>query len=99
MGNVEAKLRIKGKVFGVLVDSDKAIELKGGKPVSIGEVLISEGIYSDIKKGITCENVEKLLDVSGATARKYLDELEDENKIKQIGKTGRNVYYTLFHQN
>ena len=54
---------------------------------------------ADIKKGITCENVEKLLDVSGATARKYLDELEDENKIKQIGKTGRNVYYTLLHQN
>ena len=49
----------------------------------------------DIKKGITTENVEKLLDVSGGTARKYLNELEDENKIKQIGKTGRDVYYTL----
>lgn len=49
----------------------------------------------DIKKGITTENVEKLLDVSGATARKYLNELEGENKIKQIGKTGRDVYYTL----
>ena len=54
---------------------------------------------TDIKKGITSENVEKLLDVSGATARKYLNELEEENKIKQIGKTGRGVYYTLFHQN
>ena len=47
----------------------------------------------DIKKGITTENVEKLLDVSGATARKYLNELEEEKKIKQIGKTGRDVYY------
>jgi len=49
----------------------------------------------DIKKGITTENVRRLLDVSGGTARKYLNELEDENKIKQIGKTGRDVYYTL----
>ena len=53
----------------------------------------------DIAKGITTANVEKLLDVSGATARKYLNELEEENKIKQIGTTGRDVYYTLFHQN
>jgi len=53
----------------------------------------------DIKKGITTENVEKLLDVSGATARKYLNELEDEGKIKQNGKTGKDVYYTLLHQN
>jgi len=51
------------------------------------------------QEGITTENVEKLLDVSGATARKYLNELEDEGKIKQNGKTGKDVYYTLLHQN
>ena len=50
---------------------------------------------TDIKKGITSKNVGKLLDVSGATARKYLNELEEEGKIKQIGKTGRDVHYTL----
>ena len=50
---------------------------------------------TDIKKGITCDNVEKLLDVSNATARKYLNELETENKIKQIGDSGRDVYYEL----
>ena len=49
----------------------------------------------DINKGITCDNVEKLLDVSNATARKYLNELEVENKIKQIGERGRDVYYIL----
>ena len=50
---------------------------------------------TDIKQGITSANVEKLLGVSGGTARKYLNELEAENKIKQIGKTGPDVYYTL----
>lgn len=49
----------------------------------------------DIKKGITSHNVAKFLDVSSKTARKYLNELEAENKIKQIGKTGPDVYYVL----
>lgn len=50
---------------------------------------------ADIKKGITSANVEKLLDVSNQTARKYLNELESENKIKQVGERGPDVYYTL----
>ncbi|MBT7556596.1 hypothetical protein HN615_06690 [Candidatus Woesearchaeota archaeon] len=49
----------------------------------------------DIKKGITSENVEKLLDVSNTTAGRYLNALESENKIKQVGKSGKGVYYTL----
>jgi len=59
-----------------------------------GEDLKACGV-EDIKKGITSKNVKKFLDVSGVTARKYLNELEKEDKIKQIGRAGRNVYYTL----
>ena len=44
---------------------------------------------------ITNNDVEKLLNVSDATATNYLQELEDEGKIKQIGKTGSGVYYIL----
>jgi Fic family protein len=40
-------------------------------------------------------DIEKLLGVSGNTARKYLNELEAENKIKQIGDSGRGVYYII----
>jgi len=75
----------------------KILDLMGGVAVHQEELRACN--ITDIKKGITTENVEKLLAVSGATARKYLNELEDENKIKQIGKTGRDVYYTLLHQN
>ncbi|MEK7642814.1 MAG: hypothetical protein AAB392_03400 [Patescibacteria group bacterium] len=42
---------------------------------------------------ITNDDVEKLLHVSDATATRYLNILEKEGKIKQIGKTGRNTYY------
>ena len=44
---------------------------------------------------VTNNDVEKLLEVSDATATRYLSELESEDKIKQIGITGKSVYYTL----
>ena len=42
---------------------------------------------------VTNNDVEKLLNVSDATATRYLNELEKERKVKQIGKTGNAVYY------
>jgi len=47
------------------------------------------------EKGIGSEDVSELLDVSRGTARKYLNELENEDKIKQIGERGSGVYYLL----
>lgn len=47
------------------------------------------------EKGITCDEVGKLLEVTDATARKYLNELEEEKKIEQVGERGRDVYYIL----
>ena len=45
------------------------------------------------KGEIANNDVEKLLGVSDATATRYLDELEEEGKITQIGKTGKAVRY------
>ncbi len=42
---------------------------------------------------ITNDEVEKLLHVSDATATRYLQALEKENKIKQTGSTGTGVFY------
>ena len=41
------------------------------------------------------DDVEKLLGVSDATATNYLQELEDERKIEQIGERGRYVVYRI----
>lgn len=38
-------------------------------------------------------DIENLLGVSDATATRYLDELEKEGKIRQVGKTGKFVHY------
>ncbi len=46
------------------------------------------------KTEITNDDVQKLLGVSDATATNYLDELEQEGIITQIGKEGRGVKYT-----
>ena len=43
---------------------------------------------------ITNDEVEKFLHVSDATATRYLSILEKENKIKQVGKTGKRVSYS-----
>ncbi len=39
------------------------------------------------------DDIESLFGVSDATATRYLDELEKEGLIRQIGKTGKHVYY------
>lgn len=45
------------------------------------------------KEAITNNDVEKLLSVSDATATNYLQELEQEGLIEQIGTHGRYVRY------
>jgi len=46
------------------------------------------------KEKITNNDIEKLLGVSDATAERYLNELEKDGTIKQVGKTGKSVFYS-----
>ncbi len=48
---------------------------------------------SDGQARVANNDIETLLGVSDATATRYLDELEKEGKIRQVGQTGRYVYY------
>lgn len=40
------------------------------------------------------DQVQKLLGVSDATAERYLNELEKEGKLKQVGGEQKNTYYS-----
>ena len=51
--------------------------------------LIKESLKT---KGVTRNQIEELLNVSDSTARKYLNELEKENKIQQIGESKSTSY-------
>lgn len=68
--------------------SQKQQEEKERRKVKILELLQKQ-------ETITNNDVEKMLGVSDATATNYLQELEDENKIDQIGERGRFVSYRL----
>ena len=59
------------------------------KREKINEIL---NLFSE-KSEITNDEVEKLLHVSDATATRYLETLEKEGKIKQVGKSGKYTHY------
>ncbi len=44
---------------------------------------------------VTNDEVEEIAGVSNSTAWNYLEELEQEGAIRQVGKTGRSVKYEL----
>jgi|TARA_B100001964_G_C13996619_1_gene493051 Fic family protein len=42
---------------------------------------------------IANDDVERVLGVGNTSAWRYLNELEEKGKIKQVGKTGKHTYY------
>lgn len=51
-------------------------------------------IFVEEKGSVRNADVKKLLNVSDATAERYLNELEMEMKIVQHGEVGQGVFYT-----
>lgn len=67
-------------------ESEQTIKKENGKAKILEEIG---------KNGKLANNdVENLLGVSDATATRYLDELEKEGKLRQVGETGRGAHYT-----
>ncbi len=51
--------------------------------------------YLQEHESITNDRVQEMFDVGNTTAYRYLEELETEEKIEQIGETGKSVKYSL----
>jgi len=77
---------------------------RGKKPESFPDLIARQGEQKRIAKAairtalvaqqkITNDEVQKLLGISDATATRYLQELESENIIRQVGDVGSGVYY------
>lgn len=47
------------------------------------------------KERITNDEAENFLGVSNATAERYLNELEKEDLLRQVGQIGQGVYYEV----
>lgn len=52
MGNVEARIKIKGKQFEILVDLDSALKFRKTGQGSVQNILAVNNVFSDIKKGM-----------------------------------------------
>ncbi|MEK7658854.1 MAG: winged helix-turn-helix domain-containing protein [Patescibacteria group bacterium] len=48
----------------------------------------------DAQARISNHEITKALNISSASAKRYLDELENDGRLKQVGKAGRKVYYS-----
>ncbi len=51
------------------------------------------GLMESGNQPLTNEHLRQMSGVSEATATRYLDELEKEGKVKQVGRTGAHVFY------
>jgi len=49
--------------------------------------------FFESKLKVVNDDIEALLGVSDATTTRYLEELEREGLVRQVGKTGKHVYY------
>jgi len=98
MVNVEARTRIKGKEFCILVDVDKALQYRKGQS-TIDNVLIVSEIFYDIKKGLKASNNDLMQNFGTSDVKIVADKIikngdiqlpseykkkEQEGKLKQI---------------
>ncbi|MEK9186523.1 MAG: helix-turn-helix domain-containing protein [Patescibacteria group bacterium] len=51
------------------------------------------GLMESGNQPLTNSHIKMMLDIPESTATRYLEELEKEGKIRQVGRTGRSVYY------
>jgi len=77
----------------ILIRASRKIKLSKEKPISDRLEKAIEYLQKNGK--ITNEEYRKLTKVSDTTAVRDLDELERLGLVKQVGKTGRSVYYVL----
>ena len=104
---VIAKLNIGGKEFEILVDCDKALELRGGKSVAMDDILAVDDIFKDVKKGekasehdlqrlfgtIDVREVGKIIITKGVVqlTKEHLAKQREEKRKKIINIIHRNA--------
>ena len=86
----KSKFKNQNAKLGQLESKENLIEKQAEEKRQNKEAIL--GIL-ETRHPLTNNHVEQLLGISDATATRYLEELEKEGKIRQVGKTGKHVYY------
>ncbi len=63
--HVIARITLRGKRFEILVDPEKAYRLREGEKIPIEEVVVSDYVYKDVRKGLKASPNE-LIDIFGS---------------------------------
>ena len=99
MTDVIARTKIKGKNYEIIVDVDKALQLRQGKTTSVENVLAVDKVFHDSKKGLNVSSsdlqgafgtldikiiAEKIIKSGEVQVPKEYKDKERENKKKQI---------------
>ena len=82
------RIRRGKKEEGLSAHNAAKVEKKKENKKKILELFVKQSQVSN-------NDVEKLIWVSDAAASNYLQELENEGKIEQVGVEGRGVFYKL----
>jgi len=86
-GRVEREVKREREIwYGFSGYNEKMAKIKEERKQKIVDALKNGG-------KIKTDGVADLLDISRATAFRYLEELEKEGAVEQVGKTGREVEY------
>lgn len=99
-----AKLEKNGKNFEILVDCEKALAFREGKLKDINEVLATQDIFDDVKKGQHASNLKEVFGTEDATEiskiiiKKGEIQLTTEHKNK-IREEIKNRIVGIIHRN
>ena len=84
------KVEKEGKPFGEAQSREPLVEKQAREKEENKRKILE---FFESRERVANDDIEALLGVSDATATRYLDELEKEGLIRQVGKTGKYVYY------
>lgn len=106
LGNLALGIAI-GVVFGAAFEANnkqpEAGQKESASPNPLNDARSNEKdahlakvlAYATSHDAVTNDDVQQLVGVSAATAERYLDELEKDGKLSQIGATGKSVSYKI----
>ena len=102
---IVAKLKIGANVFEILVDCEKALEMKKGKNIDLDDIVVTYDIFKDVKKGEHASDLLKffktenkkeivkkiIMEGEVQLTSEYKRKLRDEKKKQIINNIYRNA--------
>ena len=95
---VEARLTKAGRHFVLLVDCDKALDYKAGKTVGWGDLLASEEVYADARKGLHAAKSDLVAVFGTEDIHKIAEKILKEGEIAITAEHQRRLVAQLKRQ-